>query len=31
MAAYRVVVRRGPKVEKHAAETLEAALDLLEH
>ena len=30
MATYRVVVRRGPKVDKHAADTLEAALELLE-
>ena len=30
MAAYQVVVRRGPKVDKHAAETLDAALELLE-
>ena len=30
MAAYRVVVRRGPKVDKHAADTLDAALELLE-
>jgi hypothetical protein len=28
---YRVVLRHGPKVHKHAADTLEAALDLLEH
>ena len=28
--AYRVVLRHGPKVEKHGAETLEAALELLE-
>ena len=28
---YRVVVRHGPKVDKHRAETLEAALDVLEH
>jgi hypothetical protein len=27
---YRVVVRLGPKVDKHAADTLEAALELLE-
>ena len=30
MPAYRVVVRRGPKVDKHAADTLEGALELLE-
>ncbi len=30
MAAYRVVVRRGPKVDKHRADTLDAALELLE-
>jgi len=30
MPAYRVVVRRGPKVDKHAADTLDAALELLE-
>ena len=28
--AYRVVVRHGPKVEKHDADTLAAALELLE-
>jgi len=30
MPAYRVVVRSGPKVDKHAADTLDAALELLE-
>ena len=28
--AYRVVLRHGPKVEKHGADTLAAALELLE-
>ena len=31
LMAYRVVLRHGPKVAKHDAETLAAALDLLEH
>ncbi len=30
MPGYRVVVRRGPKVDKHRADTLDAALELLE-
>ena len=30
MPAYRVVVRSGPKVDKHAAATRDAALELLE-
>jgi len=30
MPGYRVVVRRGPKVDKHAAGALDAALELLE-
>jgi len=30
VTAYRVIVRRGPKVDKHAAGTLDAALSLLE-
>ena len=30
MPAYRVVVRRGAKVDKHPADTLDAALELLE-
>jgi hypothetical protein len=30
MPAYRVVVRRGGRVDKHAAGTLDAALELLE-
>jgi hypothetical protein len=30
MAAYRVVVRRAAKVDKHAADSLDAALELLE-
>ena len=30
MARYRVTVRNGPKVVKHDADTLEAALDLVE-
>jgi hypothetical protein len=29
--SYRVVLRHGPKVTKHPAETLAAALDVLEH
>jgi hypothetical protein len=29
--SYRVVVRHGPKVGKHDAATLDAALDVLEH
>jgi hypothetical protein len=30
VARYRVTVREGPKVSKHEADTLEAALDLVE-